>query len=86
MPLVAEESTRAIDQLAPVGARLMHCTEDVHIVPGVGERLGLLRRAERAVVLALSKAFADAALRCGCCRGRVVGLLWGEREREGERA
>lgn len=81
MPFVAEDAARAIDQLAPIGAWLMHCTEDVHIVPGVGQSLGLLRRAaECAVVLALAKALADAALRCGRRCWRVLALLRGRKE------
>lgn len=40
MPFIAEDATRAVDQLAPIGAWLMHCTEDVYIVPGVGQSLG----------------------------------------------
>lgn len=64
---VAEEAARPIHQLAPIGAGLMHCTEYVHVVPGIGERFGLLAVvavAQRAIVLGLAKALAKAALRC----------------------
>lgn len=82
MSLVAEESTRAIHQLAPAGARLMHCTEYVHIVPRIGERLWqlcILGSAQGAIVFGLAKALAYAALRCGrhgCARRcRLLPLL-----------
>lgn len=80
MAFVAEEAARPIHQLAPVGAGLMHCTEYVHIVPGIGERLGqlaIVRRTQRAIVLGLAKALANAALRCcrHICGSRRRGSL-----------